>query len=147
VDLNGTEDLSVIATKKKGVPEYLVFDNTIDIVGLDVAAPDPVVSVKHAAMIGRADLFVDILLNEKSLGATAPTLEGVPKGASASFPWFFSDARFSAAKTGTSNILAQTPYWELRPGYINHVVAVGAKKNLRFLRYRTPQPILPIPLP
>lgn len=140
IELDGTEDLSIIATKTKGVPNYQAFDHSADYVDPIVAQLPAVVSVKHAAMIGRADAFVDILLNDKSASAP-PTVEGVPKGAAASFPWFFSDAKFSVAKTGTSKILGTTPYWELREGYVNHVVAVGAKKNLRFIRYRTPLPL------
>lgn len=62
----------------------------------------------------------------------------MPKGAHVTLELFPADVKVGFAKTGTGDILKNTPYWEIRPGYINHVVAVGAKKNFRFILYRTP---------
>ena len=130
---NGSEDLSVIATKTKGTPTVVVFDNSD---GYD-GGPAPILSIKHAAMLGKADVYVDILLNDKFAAAAAPTAVGVPKGTNVNAEFFESDIKVGVAKTGTSKILKETPYWAMEPGKINHIVAIGPPGQFRFLRYRT----------
>ncbi len=129
----GSEDLSVIATKTKGTPTVVVFDNSE---GYD-GGSRPILSIKHAAMLGKADVYVDILLNDKFAAAAAPTAVGVPKGTNVNVEFFVSDIKVGVAKTGTSNILKETPYWAMDAGKINHVVAIGPPNQFRFLRYRT----------
>ena len=133
IAFDGSEDLSVIATKTKGIPSVVVFDNSE---GYD-GGSDPILSIKHAAMLGKADVYVDILLNEKFAADAAPTAVGVPKGTNVNGEFFVSDIKVGVAKTGTSKILKETPYWGMEPGKINHVVAIGPPGEFRFLRYRT----------
>lgn len=136
--LQDGDDLSVILTKTNGKARYQVFDN------LDVDSVGPtVVSVKHAAMLGKVDVYFSVLVNETLIPTDAPpTLEGMPKGVQFSVGFVPSDIQVGVAKTGQSKILKQTPYWELKPDQINHIVAIGGPRNFRFLRYRTPFPVL-----
>ena len=96
-------------------------------------------SIKHAANVGMVDVFLDVLLNNRSASAQ-PTASGVKRGDAVYLPFFNADIQVGVAKTGSNKIAAQTPYWEVQDGKINHVVAVGTPKQLRFLRYRTNNP-------
>lgn len=132
VTFNGDEDLTVVATKTGGTPTVVLFDNSA---GYD-SDPGPVLSVKHAAMLGAADVYVDELVQ---LAAAEPTLAGVPKGAQADIVGWSdgSNVKVGVAKAGSGKIAKQTPYWELKAGKINHVIPVGPPDKLRFLRFRT----------
>lgn len=132
ITFTGDEDLTVVATKTGGVPTVNIFDNSA---GYD-SDPDPVLSVKHAAMLGAADVYVDELVR---LVAAEPTLAGVPKGAQADIIGWDDGAnvKVGVAKAGSNKIAKQTPYWELKAGKINHVIPVGPPDKLRFLRFRT----------
>lgn len=134
VTFDGTEDLSIIATKTKGQPTVVVFDNSAGY------GPGAVFSIKHAAMLGKADVYWGVLVNDKFAPSTTPTASGVPKGAQADIPFVESDVKVGIAKTGTTKLLNETPYWAVRDGFINHVVAIGPPGSFRFLRYRTPIP-------
>ena len=135
---DGSEDLSVIARKANGKLGVEVFDNSA---GYLESSSTPVLSIKHAANIGKVDVYLDILLNDK-FGATAapPTASGVKRGEAVYAPFFNADIKVGVAKTGSTNLLGQTIYWEVQDGKINHVVAVGTPNNLKFLRYRTNNP-------
>jgi len=133
VTFTGDEDLTVVATKNSGVPAALIFDNSE---GYD-SSTDPVLSIKHAAMLGNADVWVSVVLNSK-LASTEPTAADVPKGTNANFLFDESDVRVSVGKAGTGQIAKETPFWAMKSGKINHVIPVGPPDKLRFLRFRTP---------
>jgi hypothetical protein len=135
LEFEGLEDLSVIATKNsKGKPTVAIFDNRLGWNEFD----GPILSIKHAARIGRADVYLNVLQNDKiEPVAVQPTLTSVPKGAQLNVPYPIVDIKVGVAKTGKSKILGETPYWGLKSGKINHVVAIGTEGAFRFLRYRT----------
>lgn len=134
---NGSEDLSVIATKAKGKLGLEIFDNSEGYIG---SSSDPVLSIKHAANVGSADVYLSILFNDKLVAAATPTATGVKRGDAVYLPFGNADIQVGVAKTGSTKLAAETPYWEVQDGKINHVVAVGTPKQLRFLRYRTNNP-------
>lgn len=135
---DGSEDLSVIAVAPKGQPTVVVFDNSEGYLG---GSDTPVLSIKHAANVGKVDVYLDVLVNETIIPTAAPpTASGVKRGDAVYAPFLNADIQVGVAKTGSSNLAAETPYWEVKEGMINHVVAVGTPKQLRFLRYRTDNP-------
>ncbi|MEX1296743.1 MAG: DUF4397 domain-containing protein [Candidatus Limnocylindrales bacterium] len=134
---DGSEDLSVIASKNKGKPIVVVFDNSEGYFG---DGSEPVLSIKHAANVGKADVYLDILVNDKFAADTSPTATGVKRGDAVYVPFLNVDIQVGVARTGSSRIIAQTPYWEVQDGKINHVVAIGTPSKFRFLRYRTDNP-------
>jgi hypothetical protein len=134
---NGSEDLSVIAAAPKGKPTVLVFDNSEGYLG---DSDTPVLSIKHAANVGKADVYLNILVNDKFAAAATPTATGVKRGEAVYVPFLNVDVQVGVTRTGSSKLLNQTPYWEVQDGKINHVVAIGTPKQFRFLRYRTDNP-------
>ena len=124
------------------MPEVLVFDNT-DVIPFITTAFDPTgLSIKHAAMIGKADVYFSVLLNETLPLSAPPTLEGVPKGAALSVEFLPAYVKVGVGKTG-KDVLRETPFTEVKEGKITHIVAVGGPNNFRYLRYRTPINFVP----
>lgn len=134
---NGSEDLSVIATKASGKLGLQIFDNSEGYIG---SSDTPVLSIKHAANVGKVDVYLNVLLNDRPSVAATPTASGVKRGDAVYLPFSNLDIKVGVAKTGSTKLVAETPYWEVQDGKINHVVAVGTPKQLRFLRYRTDNP-------
>ena len=134
---DGSEDLSVIARKASGNLGVEVFDNSEGYLG---SSSDAVLSIKHAANVGKVDVYLNIVLNDKLVASATPTASGVKRGDAVYLPFGNADSKVGVAKTGSSTLAAETPYWEVQDGKINHVVAVGTPKQLRFLRYRTNNP-------
>ena len=128
--------MSVIARKAKGQLGLEIFDNSEGYIG---DSSTPVLSIKHAANIGKVDVYLDLLFNDR-LASAEPTASGVKRGDAVYLGFLIADIKVGVAKSGSTKLAAQTPYWEVEDGKINHVVAVGTPKQLRFLRYRTDNP-------
>lgn len=129
------EDLTLVASFKKGVPGFLVFDNDLVPAATSPAAPQSAIVVQHGARFGPVDVFAALLIEP---AAASPLFAGLTKGRQAGTYTEIATFAIWVARPGKVKPLAGPDARETMLGQRNHYVFIGTNaRNRRIAFFRS----------